>query len=77
MKYKKNDKQHIKGENMKKQRRIHNMSIVESNSLIIVGGGGEREREEINEKLGIALTYLGLKSPMKIYVSESINNKPC
>jgi hypothetical protein len=45
MKYKKNDKQHIKGENMKKQRRIHNMSIVESNSLIIVGGGGGRERE--------------------------------
>jgi hypothetical protein len=43
MKYKKNDKQHTKGENMKKQRRIHIMSIVESNSLKEIKPRGERE----------------------------------
>ena len=39
--------------------------------------GGFRGKRRNGGKLGISLTYLGLKSPMKIYVSESINNKPC
>ena len=46
-------------------------------TMITIRVRGFRGGKGNGKKLGIALTYLGLKSPMKIHVSESISNKPC